>query len=79
MYWLAWIGKAKVWLVKTNLVGTVTMKCNLGSACIYLLLVISGSAETLDQRHFSIDTFRPTPQPIADAEILDRGKSRHLE
>ncbi len=62
MYWLAWIGKAKVWPVNTNLVGTVTMKCLLGSACIYFVLVASGSAETVDQRDFSIDTFQPTPK-----------------
>ena len=68
MYWLAWIGKAKVWPVNTNLVGTVTMKCLLGSACIYFVLVASGSAEKVDQRDFSIDTFRPTPNEVRLAE-----------
>jgi len=31
-------------------------------------LVISGSAETVDQRHFSIDTFRLTPNEVRLAE-----------
>jgi hypothetical protein len=68
MYWLAWIGKAKVWPVNTNLVGTVTMKCLLGSACIYFVLIASGSAETVDQRDFSVDTFQPTPNEVRLAE-----------